>query len=104
MRSWMSVRAVALAAFVVIASADVFAISYDETTNGQLSAANNAPTSWGTLTAGNNTLRGSVNSSDRDYVTLKVPAGHTLDRLVVDTYSGGDPTSFIGVQAGAVMT
>jgi hypothetical protein len=68
-----------------------------------------APSSF-VLDAGENSLTGAVGFLspgvlDLDYVALTVPAGFRLDSMIVGpSTSVGGAVSFIGVQAGPVMT
>jgi hypothetical protein len=81
-----------------------WATTWDESVNGDLSNNRMAPTTL-TLTAGGNTITGNFGAPDLDYVTLVVPAGYTLSAIVTGIHTGpGLSRSFIGVQAGTVMT
>ena len=73
--------------------------NYDETQFGDLSGDRFAPT---VLVLGANTtqLTAAVISGDRDYLTLRVPAGTTLSSLVLTDYQSTDPRAFIAVQRG----
>lgn len=89
------------------ASLAAVAVTYDESSNGDLSGSNSAPTNWGALPSGTHSLIGTVNIPDKDYVTLNIPNGLSLSKLIMVSYdsnNSGDERAFIGVQGGTVMT
>jgi len=81
-------------------------VVYDETAMGDLSNSGLAPTTI-TLHSGANQIWGTTGRAtavDRDYLTVTVPSGFTLNSLIElpGTTSGG--VSFIGLQAGNQVT
>lgn len=100
-------RAAAVAAITLVATS-AFAGGYLESASGDLSTDRLNPTPI-VLTVGSNNVEGtsgfSATTFDRDYFSITLSAGQTLDRLVVglNTVVGGG-ASFIGVQAGAQLT
>jgi hypothetical protein len=102
-RTQRLVRAV-LAAAITLTGASAAATNYFEGTSGDLSNARGAPTPV-LLSVGNNLIDGQHGAGDLDYVAITLPAGVTLDEIIVQpstTFAG--TRSFIGVQAGPVMT
>jgi hypothetical protein len=92
----------ALAAALLIAPA-VQANSWNEATDGDLSGDRLAPTSLA-LSAGDNSLTGTVVAGDIDYLTVIVPAGYTLSQINLLSFSSTDDLAFIGMQAGSTFT
>ena len=90
----------ALLFFATAAPADVV---WDESVDGPLSNDRLNPTSL-PLAVGSNILSATMRSGDREYVAFSMPPGSQLTRLVLASYAGGDPTSFIGVQRGTTFT
>lgn len=82
------------------------ATMYDETANEDLSDNNLSPTSIG-LDVGQNLSLGSTvhePSLDRDFFTVTVGAGHTLNAVLLSGYTNTDDLSFIGYKAGGQFT
>ena len=79
-------------------------VLYDEAVSGDISGDRLNPLSL-TLSPGSNLLNGSVGGSERDYVTVNVPAGHELHALDLADYQAPDnQRSFIGIQTGTTFT
>lgn len=84
-------------------------VAFDETVSGDASDDRFAP-SQTTLTAGNNLLRGFFGVSatpdvhDLDYITFTVPVGHQLTSFVVADANVGGAFSFVGLEAGPIIT
>lgn len=96
MRSFLFLATLALAS-------QAWAASYNEAVSGDLSNDRAAPTGL-LLAPGANALTSTSVSGDRDYVHFSLPAGLTLDAVTMQSYSGGDDTAFIAVQAGSTFT
>lgn len=98
-----ALAALGIGTFSMQASAD-----WNEAINGDLSGDGLAPTPVPVTTGSNNVLGSTGNSGagvDRDYFKIVVPAGATLDSIMLldnTNVSGG--VSFIGVQAGPQLT
>ncbi len=98
---------------IAIAASPTFSatagITFDEAVAGDLSDNRLAPSSL-VLGSGLNTLTGSFGSSpvpdvlDLDYVTVTVPTGYVLDGFIVLAANVGGAFSFVGMQAGDVVT
>jgi hypothetical protein len=84
-------------------------VAFDESVSGDASDDRFAP-STAALVAGNNTLRGLFGASatpdvhDLDYITFTVPEGHRLTSFVVADANVGGAFSFVGIQAGPIVT
>jgi hypothetical protein len=95
------------AAFSVVASANI--VVFDETRDGDASDNRFAPTTVA-LGAGVNTIRGFSGQSptpdvhDLDYITFTVAEGFRLDSFVLQSASVGGAFSFVGMQAGPIVT
>jgi hypothetical protein len=82
---------------------------YDEAIDGDFSDDRFQPTTL-TLGAGLNTLTGTFGGPvipdvlDLDYVTITVPQGYTLDSFLVLNANVGGAFSFIGMEAGPIVT
>jgi hypothetical protein len=104
----MSFRIRAAMATVVLTLASLAAplhaaIVYSEGVSGDLSNDRNAPTVV-TVAPGDNDVVGSSGFGDTEYFRITIPALHQLTGVVVKSYVGGDPTSFIAVQRGTTFT
>ena len=89
-------------------SASALAGGYTEKKLGDLSNDGLAPTAV-KLKPGPNVIAGKYGSAngvtDRDYFTVKIPAGQTLDSIILEPETVvGANLSFIGVQAGKKVT
>ena len=85
------------------------AIVWDESLDGDLSTLPGAPTSLGSLAAGESEFLGTtVNdlvSVDRDYLTFTIAAGHSLTNIMLNDYQApGDDVGFIGLYAGSTAS
>jgi hypothetical protein len=84
-------------------------VAWDETTSGDISSNRLDPTRVG-LVAGVNVIRGAMGPTavpdvhDLDYITVTVPEGHRLEALVLREARVGGAFSFVGMQAGPVVT
>ena len=96
-------------AVLASASAHGGIIAFDEARDGDASDNRFAPTIVG-LTAGVNTIRGLSGQSptpdvhDLDYITFTVPDGFRLDNFMLQSASVGGAFSFVGLQAGPIIT
>ena len=95
--------------FTLAVSASARGASHDEAINGDISDNRMAPTTLN-LSAGSNTVAGlfGVSSTpgvqDLDYFTVVVPPGTKLSQVILTQLRAGGGKSFIGIQAGPVMT
>ncbi len=78
-------------------------IVHDEGVNGDLSGNAAAPTALA-LALGTNSIIATSVRLDLEYVAVTVPAGLSLQSLVLSAYSGVDGTAFHAVQSGSVFT
>jgi hypothetical protein len=98
-----------LCALTAAAAAAGDIVAFDEARDGDASDDRFTPTTI-TLTAGLNTVRGTFGQTevpdihDLDYITFTVPEGHRLDSFVVQAASVGGAFSFVGLQAGPIVT
>ena len=79
------------------------AFSHSETTDGELSADNLAPSAL-VAQIGANTLTGSTVSGDLDYVRVTLPSGGALVSLILDSVTSSDDLAFMAVQEGPTFT
>ena len=79
-------------------------VLHDEATDADLPGFGLNALDLGTINAGTWLVSASQRGVDRDYFTVRVPAGHELVDLRVTSYVGNDPTAFIGMQAGTQFT
>lgn len=100
MSKWRTTAAVVAA---TVLAAPALAASYDEGIDGDLSDDRLNPTDLGALSLGSNTVTATSVQNDREYYTFEVPAGWTLDSLIVSAFSGDD-IAFVGVQSGTQFT
>lgn len=95
------------AASVSMARADI--VVFDEASDGDASDDRFAPTMVG-LAAGVNTIRGSFGQSptidvhDLDYISFTVPEGFQLETFMLQSANVGGAFSFVGLQAGPIIT
>lgn len=93
----------------LIVSGPAAAAVVDESTVGDFSDDRFAPTAL-QLSPGVTVLGGWFGSSavpdqhDLDYVTFTVPAGHVLSRMTLEEAYVGGAFSFVGMQAGPIVT
>lgn len=85
------------------AASSALAQGWDESVNGDLSNNRLAPTSI-TLGPTSTTVSAVTGRTDLEYFTFTIPAGMTLNSILVSSWSGNDPTGFMGLQAGSTMT
>ena len=98
--TWIRFSPLILAlAFPAAASAAV----WDESVNGDISGDRAAP-SAAVVALGDNLVKGATGRSDLDYLTFTVPAGLTLEAIILDDYESFDQKGFMAVQAGGVFT
>lgn len=86
-------------AFPATASAAV----WDETVDGDISGDRAAP-SAAIVALGDNLVQGATGRNDLDYLTFSVPAGLTLEAIILEDYDSLDNKGFMAVQAGGVFT
>ncbi|MCX5650576.1 MAG: hypothetical protein NTU45_04190 [Planctomycetota bacterium] len=102
------IAAAALSVFVTSATSASFVV-FDEARDGDASDNRFAPTTVA-LGAGVNTIRGFSGQSptpdvhDLDYITFTVAEGFRLDSFVLQSASVGGAFSFVGLQAGPIVT
>jgi hypothetical protein len=56
------------------------------------------------LAIGNNRVSGNTQEGDRDFLTITILPGQTLDQLVLEFYASEDGAAFIGVQTGPILS
>src|SRR5262245_41357707 len=89
---------------MLLASGAASAAMWDESVSGDMSGTGLAPSVLA-LDVGSNIIRGSFRAGDLDYLAVTVPVGQVLSAIVTGTGNNtGLSRSFIGVQAGPVMT
>lgn len=88
---------------IVVSSLCSAATLWDEGVNGDISNDRLHPSS-ATAVAGSNLLKAVTMGGDLEYLTVIVPTGHVLSKIVVDSYQSNDQRMFIGVQAGSTFT
>jgi hypothetical protein len=99
----MTVRAISVL-LLAAAAMPASAAMWQEVNQGDLSNSGAAPSSL-TLDVGSNPVSGGFGNGDLDYLTIVVPSGFALTAIVTGVAnSQGLSRSFIGVQAGPVMT
>lgn len=76
---------------------------WDESTQGDLSNDRTLPTAL-SLSLGNNTLKATTGSGDREYFRFSVAGGTVLSSVTLDSYAGVDGTAFFGIQTGTSIT
>ncbi|MFO1435538.1 MAG: hypothetical protein U1F34_03945 [Gammaproteobacteria bacterium] len=80
------------------------AASWIESSNGDMSNSGLSPSSL-SLNHGSNPISGNFGAPDLDYLAVTVPPGFVLSAIVTGVSNNtGLSRSFIGVQAGSVMT
>ena len=92
-----------VASTIVVLGSNLYAVSYDEGVDGDLSGTPATPTSLGTLDLGGNTLTASFGDGDFDLLTFDVAAGQSLASIVLNSMSGDD-LSFTAMQGGSTWT
>src|SRR5262245_25980643 len=90
---------------VLVSMSTAHAAILNEAVNGEFSNDRAAPTAFN-LSVGSNDLSATTQAGDWDIVTVNVPAGNTLSRLFLRSFTqaGFDGTAFIGVQSGSTFT
>jgi len=89
----------------LLAAAPAKATIYDEGVSGDLSNNQAAPTAL-TLTAGSNSVIGTVNgfppgTDPQDWVSFTIPTGFVMTSYVNSTYGSADEQGFTGFQFGS---
>jgi hypothetical protein len=97
-----------LGAWLILLAAPVpmpAATVWNESVNGDISGKRLAPTAV-PLSAGDNDVLGAVqgNPSDLDYLTINVPVGDLLSKIILKSFVSTDTRGFIGIQAGTTFT
>lgn len=101
MRRTILLSAALVVATVISPCAAQGAILWNESTNGDLSDNQAAPTALA-LATGVNSVVGMVGGANtQDWIALAVPAGKQLTKLVLAAYQSADAQGFTGVQAGS---
>jgi hypothetical protein len=96
-------------AAILVVPATTLATTYSEAVDGDLSGDRLAPTTL-QLSPGSNTVSGTFGVSpipgvaDLDYLTVIVSPGSRLTQLTLLGLNQGGSNSFLGVQAGPIMT
>lgn len=89
-----------LCVIVLCASWTRATVIWNESTNGDLSNNQAAPTAL-TLSNGINSVIGTTSAGDQDWLALTIPAGFQLSSDVLESYTSTDSQGFTGVQAGS---
>jgi hypothetical protein len=92
--------ATTLAAVCVTQSIAQAGVFYDESVSGDLSGSFSAPFQGGNLSFGANTISGSSVSTDRDYITFTIPAGHAVTSMTLSSFVSLDDVIFVALTAG----
>lgn len=79
------------------------AVIWDESVNGDLSGNRLAPNAF-VLSAGTSSIRATSVAGDLEYVTFKLPAGHSITAVNHTSWVSNDNIGFIAVQAGTTFT
>jgi hypothetical protein len=89
-----------VAVVVLLSAGAARAVNYTEGTD--LSSDPNNPTVLGSFGLGTHSITATSAGGDQDDFTFTIPAGHSLDSVVVGSYNSplGDNTAFIGIAAG----
>ncbi len=86
LRSWL------VACLTIIGVPAMAGFVYTESSNGELSEDNLAPTPLGIVTAGSNTVTGAVGGGDADIFRVDIPTGFRLDSLILTSFSTTAPS------------
>lgn len=78
-------------------------ILYEEAVSGDLSGNHLAPTNLNP-SLGDNVIIGTTGFTDRDIFHLHLAFGMKLTKVVVNAYVSNDAASFLGLQAGSILT
>jgi Dockerin type I domain len=98
-RPWLSKSLFCLVIFLPLAAARSATV-WNESTSGDLSNNQSAPSAV-TLATGTNSVIGTVGGGDlQDWLRVTIPAGFELSTLVLHSYQSSDTQGFTGVQAG----
>src|SRR6476646_6819172 len=91
------------AALCLVAPAIEAATVWNESTNGDLSNNQSAP-SAATMASGVNSVIGDVGGGDlQDWLKINIPAGQQLSSFLLKSYQSSDAQGFTGVQAGTAF-
>jgi hypothetical protein len=98
----LSVLTLVVVAFVAPA---VYAVTWDEGVNGELSGDPNAPTSLGSFGVGTHSVTATSSGGEQDNYTFTIGAGLSLTQVINFSYNSplGDDTAFIGLASGATI-
>lgn len=105
------IKSVAAAIFLLgcLESGGALAVDYNEAVDGDLSGNGLLPTVLA-LGAGSNLVVGNFGGSplpgvqDLDYLSVIVPTGYVLNKLMLTSLVAGGANSFLGVQSGPQVT
>jgi hypothetical protein len=97
----MRILAFALSCALLCPASSSLALSYDESSSGDLSGDRLAPTSL-SFDPGSNAISGSTTQGDLDYVTIFAPA--SIVAIVLTDYASTNDVSFVALQAGTTFT
>ena len=102
LRPWLSKSIFCFVVFLPLAAARSATV-WSESTNGDLSNNQSAPSAV-TLASGVNSVIGTNGGGDlQDWLRIAVPAGLQLSSMVLKTYQSSDVQAFTGVQAGTAF-
>lgn len=74
--------------------------SYIESVNGDLSGNNLLPTVMAPVTAGSNTVSGTVGGLEADIFSFVIPTGFQLDGIFLTSFSSSSANMFFSIDAG----
>ena len=92
-----------LAGLLAVLPTAAGAFSYSESIDGELSADRLNPTAL-VASPGSNTLSGSTQVGDLEYVRITLPSGLELGSIVLTAVTSTDDVAFIAVQQGTTFT
>ncbi|MEZ6318781.1 MAG: hypothetical protein R3B49_08515 [Phycisphaerales bacterium] len=93
-----------LAIALLLPSAALAGVVWDESIDGDLSNFAAGPTPVGTLSLGSNTLIATSGGSDIEYFSITIPDGAIWSELVLVSYDSLDDIGFIAIEPGPVFT
>ena len=101
---WSLLFVSAICSFTPIAAFGQVVV-HDESTDGDLSSGQLAPTQL-VLSPGSNIIRGMTTSDplDRDFWTFSLPAGQWLTAVILDAHDTVEDLSFFAVQEGSEIS
>jgi len=95
--------AIVTVAFLALAVRPAFAVTWDESNNGDLSNNPNAPTALGSFGVGTHTVIATSSGGEQDDYSFTIGAGLSLTQIINVSYNSavGDNTAFFAIASGA---